>query len=90
MRKLPLLCAGFANCSRVGRASRVLVSASRRNVLSLDTSTHFGDYAKEKFAIARTRSPARHGTSPSDWRTRETRALPQRRYLLSAKGAVSR
>jgi hypothetical protein len=31
----------------------------------------------EKFAIARTRSPARHGTSPSDWRTRETRALPR-------------
>jgi len=35
---------------RVARASRVLVSASRRNDLSLDTSTHFAGDAKEKFA----------------------------------------
>ena len=65
-RKRPSRCVGSANCSRVAHASRVLVSASRRNILSLDTSTHFGDNAKEKFAIARTRSPAR-----------ETRALPK-------------
>jgi len=30
----------------------------------------------EKFAIAGARSPARRGTSPSDWRTRGPRALP--------------
>jgi hypothetical protein len=51
---------------RVAHASRVLVSASRRNNLSLDFIAISPDELKEKFAIARTRSPAR-----------ETRALPK-------------
>jgi len=49
----------------VARASRVLVSASRRNDLSFDFAARQLTNVEEKFAIARTRSPAR-----------ETHALP--------------
>ena len=53
-----------ANCEDLERTRRVLVSASRRNELLLHPFS-FRLPRQEKFAIARTRSPAR-----------ETRALP--------------
>ena len=49
----------------VAHASRVLVSASRRNNLCLNLVTFDDANSQEKFAIARTRWPAR-----------ETHALP--------------
>src|SRR6185436_13505175 len=50
----------------VAHASRVLVSASRRNRLSSGTAPAREEEVQLKFAIARTRSPAR-----------KTRALPK-------------
>src|SRR6266404_3987716 len=61
---------------RIPRASRVLVSASRRNELSLKIPSPRTREAIGRVRERRRSSPARHGTSPSDWRTRATRALP--------------
>jgi hypothetical protein len=68
-------CNAVASGLRVAHASRVL---ARRLAA---TDFHCGqpnlEGVSEKSAIARTPSPARRGTSPSDWRTRGTRALPR-------------
>src|SRR5439155_8409544 len=41
---------------------------------------------EKDLSVQEARSPARHGTSPSDWRTREARALPRRIMLGRRRG----
>jgi hypothetical protein len=57
-------------CVRASRVSGEAVSGSR--TLSEDSPPWRGSDTRRKDCFGATPKPARHRTSPSDWRTRET------------------